>query len=89
MDRRGLPGWGAVDRLAACLLASSGLALTHTQADRIGELWALLEPADRKALKFGGLPRRTQVRGRFHRRYRTGGYAGVEAMGRSVTAKSM
>ena len=82
LDRRGLPGWDSVDRLAAVLLESRGLAVTDVQAARIRELWHKLEPADRRPLEFGGLPRRTKVRGRFQRRYRTGGYAGVEAVGR-------
>lgn len=82
LDRRGLPGWDKVDRLAAVLLETRGLSVSGVQANRIRELWSTLDPMDRRPLEFGGLPRRTRVRGRFQRRYRTGGHVGVEAVGR-------
>ena len=89
LDRLGLPGWDRIDRLAAVLLETAGtgqLSLSHAQAARIRALWVGLEEADRRPIKFGGLPRATTVRGSFHRRYRTGGVVGVEAVGRYVTA---
>ena len=74
LDRRGLPGWDRVDKLAAVSLETAGtgqLSLPHAQAARIKALWIGLEEA---------------VRGSSHRRYRTGGVVGVEAVGRYVTA---
>ena len=85
LDRRGLPGWDQVDQLAAVLVEHGDrLSLTALQADRIRRLWGQLEELDRRPLQFGGVPRRTSVRGRFQRRYRPGGHVGVEAVGRSV-----
>ena len=88
LDRRGLPGWDHVDQLAAVLVEHGDrLSLTALQADRIRRLWGQLEEADRRPLQFGGVPRRTTSRGRFKRRYRPGGHAGVEAVGRSVMSR--
>ena len=85
LDRRGLPGWDRADQLAAVLVEhGERLSLTALQAERIRRLWGQLEEVDRRPLQFGGVPRRTAVRGRFKRRYRQGGHAGVEAVGRSV-----
>ena len=78
-----------MDRLAAVLVetVSTGqLSLSHAQAARIKSLWAGLAEADRRPINFGGLPRATAIRGRFQRRYRTGGIVGVEAVGRYVMA---
>ena len=80
-----MPGWDQVDQLAAVLVEHGDrLSLTALQADRIRRLWGQLEELDRRPLQFGGVPRRTSVRGRFQRRYRPGGHVGVEAVGRSV-----
>ena len=69
MDRRGLPGWDRVDQLAAVLVQhGEGLSLTPLQADRIRGLWGQLEEMDRRPLQFGGVPRRTTVRGRYNDR---------------------
>ena len=50
MDRRGIPGWDKVCRLATELLADTGLSLSRPRADSIRELWDQLERVDREDL---------------------------------------
>ena len=77
MDRRGLPGWDKVARLAAALVGTKGLCVTAGQVAEIGRLWAELDPADRRQTSFAASGVGRQARGRFARRYRSG-HVGVE-----------
>ena len=81
MDRRGLPGWDRVARLATALVSTKGLCVTAGQVADIVRLWGELDPADRRPTSFtpSGVPR--ESRGRFARKYRSG-HVGVEATGR-------
>ena len=81
VDRRGLPGWDRVARLAEALLATKGLCVTAGQVADIVRLWEALDPVDRRPTSFApsGLPR--EARGRFARKYRSG-HVGVEATAR-------
>lgn len=81
VDRRGVPGWDKVARLATALLATKGLCVTNSQVAEIVRLWEALDPVDRRPTSFSptGLPK--EPRGRFARKYRSG-HIGVEATAR-------
>ena len=82
VDARGIPGWDRVNKLAEALLELEGLSLSHSQVQKIKNLYDGLMDINKKALVFSQR-KHSILRGRFARaRSNNTGHVGVDMMKR-------
>jgi len=85
VDSRGIPGWNQVDRLAEALVLQHGISISHQQSNHIVNLYNNLDDFDKKPMSFQPIKIKPAT-GRFMRKKRMTGHAGIVAMKRSFVS---